>query len=108
MTQAGVERTLGQLLAKVEDLQKSIDKAEESRASLHRRMDDLVERTGDLEGSVEGINKTLGEVKNVTDDVIAWKLKGMGALAVIGVGGAALGVSATTILEWLLKASGKQ
>lgn len=104
MTQAGVERTLGQLLAKVEGLQKSIDKAEDSRSVLHRRMDDLVDRTGDLEGAVNSINSTLGEVKKVTDEVTVWKLRGMGALAVTGIAASALTALASTYWDDILRA----
>ena len=99
MTQAGVERTLGQLLATVEGLQKSIDKAEESRTALHRRMVDLVDRTGELEGSVDNVRSTLRDVKSVTDQVTAWKQRGMGALAVTGIAASAL-TSALTSIVW--------
>ena len=104
MTQAGVERTLGQLLAKVEGLQKSIDKAEESRSVLHRRMDDLVERTADLESGVEGVKTTLQQVKVVTDEVTAWKLRGMGALAVTGIAASALTTLLWTYWEAIVRA----
>jgi hypothetical protein len=94
MIDASVHQQLGTLIAEVknlrEDFRRSEDKPDASRASMHRRMDELVERVGTLGGSVK---EDVAEMKPITDDVRKWKLMGMGALGVIGVGGAALGVT---------------
>ncbi|WP_326494155.1 DUF1515 family protein [Ensifer sp. SL37] len=69
------------------------DKAATSRAAVHQRMDQLVDRVGDLEASVSTIDSNVAEMKPVTDDVKRWKLMGIGALGVTGIAAMALGVS---------------
>lgn len=107
---ANVQRTLGELLAEVKNLGKSIhdvkeemrrseDKSTESRRGMHQRMDLLVEQVGDLEVSVSKAQKDIADMKPVTDDVKRWKLMGIGALGVVGIGGTALGVILAGMLE---------
>ncbi len=52
MIDASVHQRLGKLIAEVknlrEDCRRSEDKSDSSRASMHRRMDDLVERVGTM------------------------------------------------------------
>ncbi len=52
------------------------NKAAESRAGVHRRMDELVGRVGHLETSSATIVADAAEMKPVTDDVKRWKLMG--------------------------------
>jgi hypothetical protein len=56
MTEYAVHEKLRALLAEVknlrEDFRRSEDKSDASRASVHRRMDDLVDRVGKVERSV--------------------------------------------------------
>lgn len=103
MINATVHQQLGTLLAEVknlrEDFRRSEDKSDASRASMHRRMDELVERVGTLEGSTSAMQGDITEMKPITDDVKKWKLMGIGALGVIGVGGAALGVTFADVVK---------
>lgn len=103
MIDATVHQQLGTLLAEVknlrEDFRRSEDKSDASRASMHRRMDELVERVGTLEGSTSAMQGDITEMKPITDDVKKWKLMGIGALGVIGVGGAALGVTFADVVK---------
>jgi len=69
------------------------DKAATSRSKVHERMDQLVDRVGDVEVSVSSIGADVAEMKPVTDDVKRWKLMGIGALGVTGIAAMALGVS---------------
>ncbi len=46
-----------------------------------------------ISGSVTAIQEDLPEMRKVTDDVQRWKLMGIGALADIGIGGMAMGVT---------------
>lgn len=105
MIEATTHQQLGALLAEVknlrEDFRRSEDKSDASRASLHRRMDELVDRVGKVEGAVAQVNDDVTDMKPVTDDVRKWKLMGMGALAVVGLGGTALGVSIAGFFEQL-------
>lgn len=99
-----VHRQLGELTAGMRALQDTMrrieegavraeDKAATSRAAVHQRMDQLVDRVGDLETSVSTIDANVAEMKPVTDDVKRWKLMGIGALGVTGIAAMALGVS---------------
>ncbi|MGI0523143.1 DUF1515 family protein [Rhizobium giardinii] len=105
MIDATTHQQLGALLAEVknlrEDFRRSEDKSDASRTSLHRRMDELVDRVGKVEGAVAQVNDDVTDMKPVTDDVRKWKLMGMGALAVVGLGGTALGVSLAGFFEQL-------
>lgn len=107
MTQASIERDIGTLLSEVknlrEDFKESQAKSDESRASMHRRMDTLVDRVGKVEGKLGPIENDVAETKKVTDEVKRWKLMGFGALAMAGIGGTALGVGLANSFEWLAR-----
>ncbi len=107
---AAVHRQLGELVAGMHGLQESLrrveeqsrrseDKATESRAGMHRRMDEMVNRVGQVETSVSSLKDDVSDMKPVTDDVRRWKLMGIGALGMIGIGGIALGVSFADALK---------
>lgn len=107
---AAVHRQLGELVAGIHGLQDSIrrmeeasrrsdDKSEASRAVVHRRLDEVVDRVGKMEGVVDQVKDEVTEMKPVTDDVRKWKLMGIGALGVVGIGGTALGVSIAGFLD---------
>lgn len=103
---ATVHRQLGELIAGVKNLEeafrRSEDKSDASRASVHRRMDDLVDRIGKVEGTVLQVNEDVTEMKPVTDDVRRWKLMGLGALGVVGITAAALGVTFADVIKRVL------
>ncbi|MBB3979114.1 ElaB/YqjD/DUF883 family membrane-anchored ribosome-binding protein [Rhizobium azooxidifex] len=101
---AYVHRQLGELAEGMRGLQQSMqrmeksgrrseDKSDASRAVVHKRMDELVSRVGTLEAVSSEIKEDVSEMKPVTDDVKRWKLMGIGALGVIGIGGMVLGVT---------------
>lgn len=77
----------------LEGMRRSEEKSDVSRTSMHRRMDDIVERVGKVETSIVRVQDDVKEMKPVTDDVRRWKLMGLGALGVIGFGGMAMGVT---------------
>lgn len=85
------------------DLQQSETRSIDHRANLHRRVDDLVSDVGDLGVKVASMEATVSDSKTVTDDVKRWKLMGIGALAVVGIGGTALGVMVANSLEAIAK-----
>ncbi len=101
---AYVHRQLGELAEGMRGVQQSLrrmeensrhseDKSDVSRAVVHRRMDELVSRVGHLETGMAEMRDDVAEMKPVTDDVKRWKLMGIGALGVIGIGGMVLGVT---------------
>jgi len=107
---AAVHHQLGELLAISRALQEDVrrldtkmqrseDKSDESRAKMHRRIDDVVGTVGEVQTSVATLEKDVRDMKPVTDEVRRWKLLGMGALGMIGVGGIALGVSFADALK---------
>lgn len=106
-TNASIERTLGSLLAEVknlrDDFKESQTKSDESRASMHKRMDALVDRVGKVEGRLEPIEKDVADTKAVTEEVKRWKLMGFGALGMAGIGGTAIGVGLANSFDWLAK-----
>lgn len=97
MIDASVHQQLGTLIAEVknlrEDFRRAEDRSEAGRALLNRRAEELVGRVGTLEGAMAVVKADIAEMKPVTEDVRKWKLMGMGALGVIGIGGASLGVT---------------
>jgi hypothetical protein len=46
-----------------------------------------------VEATVVTVQDDISEMRPVTDDVKRWKLMGLGALGVIGIGGMAMGVT---------------
>jgi hypothetical protein len=64
-------------------------------------MDMLVDRVGKVEGSVAAVQEDVSEMRPVTDDVKRWKLMGVGALAVTGIGAMAMGVTFADALRRL-------
>jgi archaellum component FlaC len=111
---AAIHRTLGQLLEAVKhlgddvhnvrsDMLRSEHKSDESRAVMHRRVDTLVDRVAGVETSVAQTQADIKDMKPVTDDVKKWKLMGMGALGVVGIGGIALGVTLAGFFDQLVK-----
>jgi len=107
---AAVHHQLGELLAISRALQEDVrrieakvqraeDKSDESRAKMHSRIDDVVGTVGEVQTGVATLEKDVRDMKPITDDVKRWRLIGMGALGMIGVGGIALGVSFADALK---------
>ncbi len=111
---AAVHQTLGALLEAVknlggeihsirEDMRRSEVKSDTSRATMHKRVDDLVDRVAGVESLVDRTQTDIKDMKPVTEDVKKWKLMGMGALGVVGVGGVALGVTLAGFFDQLVR-----
>lgn len=111
---AAVHQTLGQLLEAVknlggevhsirEDMRRSEEKSDTSRAGMHKRIDAIVDRVGGVEAKITQTQNDVGEMKPVTDDVKKWKLMGLGALGVVGLGGVALGVTLAGFFDQLVR-----
>lgn len=98
-----MHQQIGSLTAKVdmilEAMRRSEEKSDVSRASVHRRMDEIVDRVSKVEASVDTVQDDVREMKPVTEDVKRWKLMGMGALGMMGIAGIALGVSFADALK---------
>jgi len=90
MSENTIEFMLGKLSNGVESIGKQVheirsdmkdaqDKADVSRANVHRRLDEYGTRTGHLEGAIKRLGGEVGEMKAVTDDVIAMRQQAQGA-----------------------------
>lgn len=97
------------------DFQSSELRSVDHRAAIHRRMDGLVDDLGEVKtevatvkANVEAVKEDVGEMKPVTDDVRRWRQMGIGALGVVGIGGAALGYALTSPIDWILKLISRQ
>lgn len=131
---ASMHQQMGQLLAGMDALKDSLrrvedqsrrfeDKANESRAVVHKRMDEMVNRVHSVEKTMAVVQEDVAEIKPVTenlrkleeavsdvkgdvidmkpvtDDIKRWKLMGIGGMTVIGFGAMALGVSFADALK---------
>jgi len=97
-----LNRTLGIVLGEIDflikevkdirdDMTDSEGKSDTSRASIHRRLDEVVQRTGSLEGKMGSVERTVDEVKVVTEQVERWRLMGLGALGITGLAAGSIG-----------------
>lgn len=89
-----LHQQMGELLAEVRNLRdafrQSEIKSDTSRSQMHTRLDLLVDRVGKVEGNVAAVQEDISEMRPVTDDVRRWKLMGLGALGIVGIGASAL------------------
>ena len=103
-----MHREIGMLTAKVdmilEGVRRSEEKSDASRASMHRRMDEIVDRVSKVELATAAVQEDVTEMKPVTDEVKMWRQRGIGALAIVGIGASALTFIATkfgaAVLAW--------
>lgn len=79
MAQSTAERTLGLILGKIEGIEDRLERADDSRATIHRRLDDLVIRTGHLETDVASTKNKLESMEKVTVEVTTLRTKAQGA-----------------------------
>ncbi|SCB16556.1 DUF1515 family protein [Rhizobium hainanense] len=98
-----IHQQIGTLTAKVDMLieatRRQEEKSDASRASVHRRVDEIVDRLAKVESTASAVQEDVSEMRPVTDDVKRWKLMGLGALGMIGIAGMALGVSFADALK---------
>lgn len=70
--------------------EQSEQRAAASRSKMYQKTDEVVERLSATETAVSKLNADMSSVKEVTAEVTRWKLMGLGALGVTGMGAAAL------------------
>jgi len=105
--QNNVERTLGILLAKIEGIEKRLERADVSRAGIHQRLDQLVIRTTHLEADVFSTKSKVEAIEDVTDAVVQLRERALGAgtlgrwLLWIGGGVITAGGWAAAIYTWI-------
>ena len=108
-----LHKELGILIGQVEALQKDIDKADQTRRKVHERIDELVDDFGQvrhdiktLKGGFDDLVVRTNDIQGVTDEVKRWKQRGIGALAMTGLGGAGIGATIMKFLELFSKPPG--
>lgn len=90
MNERSLEMLLGGLSADVknigkqvvqirDDMKESQQKADQSRANVHRRLDEYGDRTAQLENAIKYLGDEVGDMKSVTDDVVAMREQARGA-----------------------------
>lgn len=97
---ASVERTLGIILGKIEGIEDRMERAENSRASVHRRLDDLVMRTTHLESDVASTKNKIEAMEKVTVEVTTLRAKAEGA-GTLGRWLIRIGISVVTVAGWI-------
>lgn len=107
-----ISEAIGSLRADVKNLGQTLDgnsrRADEHRAAIHKRVDEVVQSLGHLSTKEETIEDKLVyvesiaiESKVVTDQVKMWEQRGMGALAVVGFAGTLFGGAAVSfVIYW--------
>lgn len=86
---SNIERALGIVVGKLEGIEERLKRQDESRAALHRRMDDLVMRTTHLESDLSSMKHKIQGMEKVTVEVTTLRTKAEGA---------------GTVGRWLLRA----
>lgn len=86
----------------LEGVRRSEEKSDASRASMHRRMDEIVDRVSKVELTTAAVQEDVSEMKPITDDVKMWRQRGIGALAIVGIGASALTFIATKFGAYLV------
>ncbi|MDP9837620.1 hypothetical protein J2T09_002372 [Neorhizobium huautlense] len=105
-----MQREIGMLSGKldmlIESVRRSEEKSDVSRASIHRRMDEMTDRMGKVEATVSDVQDDVKDMRPVVDEVQVWRQRGIGALAIVGVGASALTFVVTKfgsdLWAWLL------
>lgn len=109
-----IYRAIGALTAEVAGLRRDIQEADaraaendrragEYRATIHRRVDEIVNEVGAIKVDMTSMKSDLSDTKNVTDEVKRWKLMGIGALGVTGIAASAMGSAVTYFWSDFLK-----
>lgn len=70
--------------------EQSETRAAASRAAMHTKTDQLMERMGTTENEVKSLKDDLVDVRAVTEEVTRWKQRGIGGLAIAGIGASAI------------------
>jgi hypothetical protein len=107
-----IYKMLGELTAtskaidnKVDDLKKEMTASETasttSRANVHRRLDEVVMRTTNLEADVSSVKHKVEEMESVTDDVVALRQQAAGA-GTLGKGLIKVGIAVVAFAGWLI------
>lgn len=98
---SNIERALGVVIGKLDGIEGRLDRQDESRAVLHKRLDDLILRTTHLETDMHSAKNRLDAHEKVTEEVTALRTKAEGA-GTLGRWLLRLGIGIITVAGWLI------
>lgn len=78
-THSNIERSLGVVIGKLDGIEDRLDRQDESRAALHRRVDELVLRQTHQETDILSIRTKVEGMEKVTSEVVTLRTKAEGA-----------------------------
>ncbi|TKT69074.1 DUF1515 family protein [Aquamicrobium sp. LC103] len=102
-TQSSIERSLGVVIGKLDGIEGRLDRQDESRAALHRRMDDLMLRQTHMESDVSTLKNKVEGMEKVTVEVTTLRAKAEGA-GTLGRWLIRIGIGVVTLAGWLIGA----
>lgn len=103
MSEASVERTLGQILGELKGIDDRLQRADDSRAVVHRRLDEVSHRLSHLEGEAETTKAKVNQMQAVTDDVVKLRAQAQGA-GTVGRWLIRIGIGVVTLAGWIIGA----
>ncbi len=101
MSEASVERTLGQILGELKGIDDRLMRADDSRAVVHRRLDEMSERLSHVEGEVEATKKSVDQIQPVADDMVKLRTQAVGA-GTVGRWLIRIGIGVVTLASWIV------
>ncbi|MFA5899574.1 MAG: DUF1515 family protein [Hyphomicrobium sp.] len=95
-----ISRLLGNLESSIGNLGKRFDRLEKRMDERDGTLADIQTAASDLSDNVRFMKEAIdSDIRPVVDDVKRWRLMGMGAIGIVGVGGAAFGSSVLYVLS---------
>ena len=94
-----LEFKLGGLIASQEAQMKQLDLIEKKLNEAEVKRSAIYSQISKQQADIEDLKKDMAAVKPVAEEVRRWKLLGMGALGIVGVGGAAFGATFQEIFQ---------
>lgn len=100
-THSNIERSLGVVIGKLDGIEDRLDRQDESRAALHRRVDELVLRQTHQEADILSIKNKVDAHEKVTAEVTTLRTKAEGA-GTVGRWLIRIGIGIVTFAGWLV------
>ena len=100
-TSGNIERALGVVIGKLETIESRLHGQDESRAALHKRVDELVMRTTFLETDISSVKSKVEGVEAITDDVRVLRHQARGA-GTLGFWLIRIGIGVVGFAGWLV------
>ena len=101
---------IGEVAALRRDQAQADLKSDQSRANMHRRLDDLVDQNGEIDTTISVIGERMATVEKTLKDQVmptvgkvqAWEQRGIGALAAVGLVSGGVGAFVATFWSDIL------